>query len=176
VLLRSDVQLDAQALSLRLLLLVVAPVIAAQLLRLFDTVAEAATRRKPLLSYTAQVGVLAMVFFGAVSAGDTLASLDSSSVTVVTWVLLLAVVLALHLALFAIGWTGGRLIQASDADRLAIAIAGSQKTLMIGLDVAIGFGGLAVLPMVAYHVVQLVTDTLLVDWLAERRRRLESVM
>jgi predicted Na+-dependent transporter len=40
---------------------------------------------------------------------------------------------------------------------------------MIGLDVALGFGGLAVLPMVAYHAVQLVVDTVLADWLRGRR-------
>lgn len=166
VLLRSEVELDARALSLRLLLLVVAPVVAAQLLRLSSSVAQAASSRKPLLSYTAQLGVLTMVFFGAVNAGETLAQLDSTNVTALVWILLLVAVLALHLALFALGWTGGQLLGCSAADRLAIAVSGSQKTLMIGLDVALGFGGLAVLPMVTYHVVQLVVDTLLVDWLA----------
>ncbi len=95
VLLRSEVELDARALSLRLLLLVVAPVVAAQLLRLSSSVAQAASSRKPLLSYTAQLGVLTMVFFGAVNAGETLAQLDSTNVTALVWILLLVAVLAL---------------------------------------------------------------------------------
>ncbi len=154
-----------RGLVIRLLMLVVAPVVVAQLLRLSSTVAEAATRRKPLLSYTAQIGVLTMVFFGAVSAGDTLSRLDSTTITAIHWLALLVAVAVLHLLLFAAGWIGGRAVGSSDANRLAVAVAGSQKTLMIGLDVALGFSGLAVLPMVAYHVTQLILDTLLVDWL-----------
>jgi sodium/bile acid cotransporter 7 len=168
VLLRSEVEIDAGALSLRLLTYVVLPVVVAQLLRRSPTIAEAATTRKALLSYTAQLGVLTMVFFSAVSAGATLARVDSTTTNIGTWLGLLASVLGLHLALFAMGWFGGRLTGVQDGDRLAIAISGSQKTLMIGLDIAMGFGGLAVLPMIAYHVVQLIADTLLVDWLAEK--------
>jgi sodium/bile acid cotransporter 7 len=48
-------------------------------------------------------------------------------------------------------------------DQAAVAFAGSQKTLMIGLAIAVEFGGLAVLPMMAYHVGQLLVDTLLAD-------------
>lgn len=165
LLLRSEIALDPTALSLRLVFLVVLPVLLAQLLRISKTVADASASRKWLLSYVAQIGVLIMVFFGAVSAGDTLARLNASSIGPTAWAVLVAAVVGLHLILFALGWYGGRLVGASNGDRLAIAVAGSQKTLMIGLDVAMGFGGLAVLPMVAYHVVQLLVDTLLVDWL-----------
>jgi hypothetical protein len=34
---------------------------------------------------------------------------------------------------------------------------------MVGLAIAIDFGGLAVLPMVAYHIEQLLIDTVLAD-------------
>ena len=52
-----------------------------------------------------------------------------------------------------------------------MAIAGSQKTLMVGLYVAIHyFGGLVLIPLVIYHVVQLLMDTVVADlW----RRRTE---
>lgn len=168
LLLRSEVAVDAQAMSMRLLTLVVAPVVLAQLLRLSPTITQAATARRPLLSYTAQCGVLIMVFFGAVSAGATLAELDASSVRPLAWAAMMLAVVSVHLILFALGWIGAGALGAGRPNQLAVAIAGSQKTLMIGLDVALSLSGLAVLPMVAYHVSQLVIDTLLVDWLRKR--------
>ncbi|MGI9454959.1 MAG: bile acid:sodium symporter family protein [Aeoliella sp.] len=161
--LRTHVERDPWELSMRLMLLVVAPVVFAQLLRLVPTIASASTKRKIHLSLAAQFGILAMVFMGAVSAGDALGKINSSAVGANDWMLMMGAVLALHLLLFALGWWASATIRADRPDQLAVAISGSQKTLMIGLDVAIGFGGLAVLPMVAYHVVQLVVDTLLVD-------------
>ncbi len=166
--LRATIEIDPLGLSKRLMLLVVVPVIIAQLLRRIPKIALAATNRKRELSIAAQVGILAMVFLGAVSAGEKLADTNAGSVGISTWFVLLAAVLALHLLLFALGWWLSKTIGSSYPDRLAIALAGSQKTLMIGLDVAIGFGGLALLPMVAYHGTQLVVDTLLVDQLKPR--------
>lgn len=162
LLLRSEVQVDATGLSLRLLLLVVLPVVAAQSLRLYPQVALSVGTWKRQLSLAAQLGVLAMVFFGAVSAGQTVAGIDSAA-DAHRWLAMVAAVGGLHLALFAAGWWAGGVLVGTRPEQLAIAIAGSQKTLMIGLDVALGFGGLAVLPMVAYHIFQLVADTLLVD-------------
>lgn len=50
------------------------------------------------------------------------------------------------------------------SDRIAVAIAGSQKTLMVGLYVAIHyFGGLVLIPLVIDHVVQLLMDTVVAD-------------
>lgn len=163
LLLGHTVERNAASLSLRLLLLVVLPVVAGQLLRRLHPVHQLTVRHKAGLSTTAQLGVLVMVFFGAVSAGDTLAKLGSDAARPVVWLWLLVAVLTVHLLLFAMGWYGAQACSAKPADRLAAAISGSQKTMMIGLDVAIGFGGLAVLPMVAYHLVQLVVDTLLVE-------------
>lgn len=162
------VELDPRELSMRLLMLVVLPVVGAQLLRLSSRVSELATSYKPALSIVAQLGVLTMVGFGAVHAGDMLAALDSSAYGPLAWAWLVAVVVALHLMLFALGWFGGAAAGAPYPDQLAVAISGSQKTLMIGLDVALGFGGLAILPMVAYHIAQLVIDTVLVDRLRSR--------
>ena len=48
-------------------------------------------------------------------------------------------------------------------DTIAVAFAGSQKTLMVGAYIALAVGPLAILPMVAYHAVQLFVDTLIAD-------------
>lgn len=162
---QSETKLDALALSLRLLLLVVLPVTLAQLLRRRTAVLEWAGRQRQQLSLAAQLGMLGMVLYGAVGAGQMLRRIDRGTIDWVDWGTLLVVVLGVHLLLFAAGWWGSRLLGHPPSIQLAVAIAGSQKTLMIGLDVALAFGGLAILPMVAYHVTQLLVDTLLVDWL-----------
>ena len=55
----------------------------------------------------------------------------------------------------------------SHADRIGVGFAGSPKTLVVGLHVAVAhFGGLAILPMVTYQVSQLVLNA----WIADRLR------
>ena len=57
-----------------------------------------------------------------------------------------------------------RAVGIGSSDRIAVAIAGSQKTLMVGLYVAIHyFGGLVLIPLVIDHVVQLLMDTVVAD-------------
>ncbi len=46
--------------------------------------------------------------------------------------------------------------------RIGVAISGSQKTLMIGLKIALDCG-VSIVPMVAFHVGQLLIDTLIAD-------------
>ena len=69
------------------------------------------------------------------------------------------------------GLAHARAVGIGSSDRIAVAIAGSQKTLMVGLYVAIHyFGGLVLIPLVIDHVVQLLMDTVVADlW----RRRTE---
>ena len=52
-------------------------------------------------------------------------------------------------------------------DRIAVGFAGSQKTLMVGLQLCIELQ-VEMLPMVAYHVGQLLVDTLIADRLRKR--------
>lgn len=146
--------------------LVVVPVIVAQGLRLWAPLAAFATTHKLPFSMSAQIGLLAMVFIGASEAGrrlDMLAPSASSGIGPVDWGLMLGSILTVHLILFAGGWWGGAALGISLPDRLAVALSGSQKTLMVGVYVALEIDGLAALPLVAYHVTQLLVDTLLVD-------------
>ncbi len=158
----------AAELSLQLVQRVLLPIAAAQLLRVLGPVATWATATKPVLSTICQCGILTMVLLGAVGAGETLAKIGSLALPWCCWPLLIAIVAVLHLGLFAAGWWFSQSIGLARPDGVAVAVAGSQKTLMIGLDVALSFGGLAVLPMVAYHVCQLLLDTILVDWLRKK--------
>jgi len=59
-------------------------------------------------------------------------------------------------------------------DWIAVGIAGSQKTLMIGLVMALALDlGIGMLPMIGYHAVQLIIDTIVADRLAARTPEIE---
>lgn len=149
----------------RLGLLVVLPMVVAQLMRLSAPVAEFATRRKRLLGIWAQLGILSMVLIGAVNTSQNLAAAPWQEATGwLDFVWLAVLVVGLHLSAMGSGWLLATLIRLERADRIAVALSGSQKTLMVGLFVAINyFGGLTLLPMVFYHVGQLVVDTIIAD-------------
>jgi sodium/bile acid cotransporter 7 len=53
------------------------------------------------------------------------------------------------------------------ANQIAVGISGSQKTLMVGLQMAMELG-FNIIPMVFYHVSQLLIDTLFVDFFRRR--------
>ena len=80
---------------------------------------------------------------------------------------MVVLVLGIHVLVLALGHGLGRLAGMDGGERIAVGFAGSQKTLMVGLwiatEYAAVFGELAVLPMVAFHVLQLFIDTLWTD-------------
>jgi sodium/bile acid cotransporter 7 len=160
---------DLRGIVLALLLLVVLPIVVAQALRQWPLVGEAASAHKLLLSRLAQAGVLLMVFVGAVGCGEQLEALgDAAAVTVGNLLLMIGAVAFVHSALLAIGAGLARAAGIERDDAIAVAFAGSQKTLMVGAYLATAVGPLAILPMVAYHAAQLVIDTLIADWLRAR--------
>jgi len=164
---RADV--DYRAIVEGLILLVVVPIVLAQLLRQWQPLGSSATRHKKSLSWLAQIGVLTMVLIGAVSCGEKLEAVDGNSIlTATNLIYLFAGVAAVHVTAL---WLGLRLSRALGfpwPDSIAVAFAGSQKTLMVGAYVALAVGPLAILPMVAYHAVQLFVDTLIADRWAQQ--------
>ena len=165
----SEDQMQLARMPIRLGLLVVLPMALAQVVRQHAAIGEWATRNKPLLSKVAQIGILSMVLAGATFCGLKIAETDWTSFSGFPMMCLVATVL--HLAVFAIGMRLAVLCGFSRPQQIAVGIAGSQKTLMVGLDIAISyFGGLAILPMVAYHFIQLMADTVLADWLNSRNK------
>jgi len=158
-------EVDYRALVIQLALLVVVPVAVAQLLRRASPVAAWAGSQAPWLSHLAQVGILGMVLVGAVGAGHRLQELgDDSTIATVDLIGMIVVVAVVHLVLLFAGLHLAQLVGISRSDAVAVGIAGSQKTIMVGLYVALAFGPLAILPMVAYHAAQLILDTLVADY------------
>jgi sodium/bile acid cotransporter 7 len=164
-----------------LLLLVVAPLAAGQFLRFHAAAAAWATRHKWSLAVLAQVGILWMVFVGALQCGRQLFGLATHNTATGGWdaptpgqlLTMIASVTGLHVGSFALGWMVAGRIGFGRADQIAVGIAGSQKTLMIGLQLAIThFGGYTMLPLVAYHVLQLLIDAVVADHLRQGERQL----
>jgi solute carrier family 10 (sodium/bile acid cotransporter), member 7 len=162
---------DYGAIVVKLALVVVLPIVTAQVLcKWMPRLGDWATRNKQELGLFCQFGILTMVLIGAIQCGQTLSQLDQNwRVMAGQIVVMLGLVALLHLLAWFLGYWLSRCMGFSRADGLAVAFAGSQKTLMVGLAVALDYGGLAVLPMMAYHAFQLLADTVLADWQRTRR-------
>jgi sodium/bile acid cotransporter 7 len=163
----SQVDIDFKPIEMmrELAVIVVLPMVAAQLARLIVPLARWATQHRTPLNVAAQVGLLIMVLIGAGQAG---LKLQSTHVPIgpQDTVLMLAAVCGVHLSMFAAGMGIARALGVAWEDRVAVGFCGSQKTLMIGLHIALSpafNNGLAMLPMVAYHVCQLLLDALIAD-------------
>jgi sodium/bile acid cotransporter 7 len=157
------------AMILKLGVLVVLPMAAAQALRTVRPVGAWATARKKPLGVLAQTGVLTMVLLGAIQTGRRLAESAWSSL----WsevLVMVAAVLAIHLAALFAGMMLARTIGIARRDAIAVGFAGSQKTLMAGLEVCAQLG-VTILPMVVYHVGQLIVDTVVADRLRGQEER-----
>lgn len=164
----SEAQIDIAAQVQKLATLVVLPIIAAQTVRTIPTVGQWASDRKPWLSILAQIGLLYIVLLG--SSASFIRWNSSNDLPLADWLILISAVVLIHLGLFAIGlWLSG-LLSIDSENRRAVAIAGSQKTLMVGAEMGLSLN-LSILPLVLYHVFQLFADTFLADWL---RRRYQS--
>ncbi|MGN6546606.1 MAG: bile acid:sodium symporter family protein [Aureliella sp.] len=188
-LLGQRVDLQVGPLIWELFLMVLVPMAVAQSLRLSRPVAAWSERHKLSLALTCQIGILYMVLLGAiqmgqhmqagqpassqVEAGQAAAAVPSAGVGEVLWTVILVAVV--HLLSMALGWQVAARTGIARPQQIGVAISGSQKTLMIGLKMAID-SGVSIIPMVAYHVGQLLMDTFIADrWraagaLAEQKR------
>lgn len=161
-LLGKSIQLDPLSIASNLVLLVVLPILAAQLMRLFTPFAAVADRHKLILSSLCQVGILIMVLFGAVQMGSKIASSSEATTNLSSILSVLAIATGIHLITLALGWhiAAGTGIQRPQ--QVAVAFSGSQKTLMIGLKLAIDCN-VSILPMVIYHISQLIVDSVIAE-------------
>ncbi|MEZ6116379.1 MAG: bile acid:sodium symporter [Pirellulaceae bacterium] len=164
-LLGQSVDMELWPMIRKLGLLVVLPMVLGQLFRSAAVVREIATVRKKHLSTTCQVGILYMVLVGAIECGRTLGNANSAvQVSTFDFAGMTLLVTLVHVIALALGIVLAKSFRMKPENQIAVGVAGSQKTLMIGLHIALNyFGGLAILPMVTYHVSQLLLDTFIVD-------------
>lgn len=183
LLLGTAVELDLAGQVQRLALLVVTPLILAALLRLRAGVAAAADRHKHAITQVALGGILLMVSFGAAATyrqatgqptpadppGASIARQPSTRRVTTYWLGVTAVAAAAtHAIVLAAAWGAAALLGMPRRDRVAVAIAGSQKTLMVGLQISLDCG-VSAIPMTLYHAAQLLIDTVLVSHQPQRQ-------
>lgn len=155
--------------AIKLGLVVVAPLTLAQCMRHWGW-AEWADRAKPTLSWAAQGGILIMVVFGAVTTADKLVAITQEGGAAV-FAQLIAAASAMHLVCLVIGILFTRwILRRGPETQIAVGFSASQKTLAIGLQTSMDLG-VSVLPMIIYHITQLVWDTVVADaWLARTKK------
>jgi sodium/bile acid cotransporter 7 len=92
-----------------------------------------------------------------------------------TLLLAAALCLGIHLTALLSGLGSSRALHFDRSSQIAVAFACSQKTLPVALYLFDRYfkeaHPLAIVPLVCYHVGQLVVDTFLAEWLAGRMAR-----
>jgi sodium/bile acid cotransporter 7 len=157
-----NVNLELAPMVIKLGLLVVLPMTVAQLLRIHQPFGRWATGKKPQLSILSQCGILAMVFLGSIMTGNNLRQTPIGLAGLGSFTWMIITVLTIHTAMFFVGFKTSTWGGLSRPDSIAVGFSGSQKTLIVGLTMALEAGG-SILPMISYHVGQLLVDTLIAD-------------
>jgi sodium/bile acid cotransporter 7 len=163
------VEVNPTGLMRDLALVLVLPVGLGQLARTAGPLARAATRGRAVLGVLSRLLMLVVILKAA---ADVSGRLGERAAALAAGPLLAAAGLcvATHLAALAAGLWGARALRFDRPSRVAVAFACSQKSLPVGLFLFDAYFKdlypLAVVPMVFYHVGQLVVDTFIADALA----------
>lgn len=152
----------------RLSWLVLLPIGLAQIARSWPQLANFATRRKNSLGVGSQIGVLYVVFLGAIQSALVWGTGQDDAAW--QWAIVLVLIPAIHLGLFFLGLSLAKGLGLDSPDQRAVAISGSQKTFMIGAEIGLTLG-LSILPLLIYHLFQLFADTVLADRLRAKDER-----
>lgn len=157
-----NVEIPIAQTVIELLTFVVVPMALAQTTRFVPGVKAFVSKRRAPLSVFCQCGILSMVLIGMIQSGQRVEAAEGARETLLEIGFMILATAAVHVAALAFGWYGSASLGIRREERIAVAIAGSQKTLMVGLDLAASFG-FSILPMIAYHAGQLVLDTLFAE-------------
>jgi solute carrier family 10 (sodium/bile acid cotransporter), member 7 len=177
-----EVSVPAAKIGLDLLITVALPVVVGQLVRLkFAAVAE---RGQGVISVAIRGCILAIVVIGVSVAADAAekqretapesASEESGASPMLTAPKILIALAGLGIAhsLTLVGaYAGGRALRLSRPDRIAAMFSGAQKTLLVGMSLATSFFAdqpLAPIGIILYHPLQLVIDTVAVEWMRRK--------
>ena len=165
LLLSRSVEIKLWPMVNELLVVVLMPIAIAQLLRLNRRVGDWSQRNKQGLAISCQIGILIMVASGAIQMGQHLQSGSANSpVTLVEILWTVALTIVIHVISMIVAWYLAAATGVARPQQIAAAISGSQKTLMIGLKMALDCG-VSIIPMVAFHVGQLLLDTFIADYI-----------
>ncbi|MFH1743842.1 MAG: bile acid:sodium symporter [bacterium] len=157
-----QVEISTKDMIWRLLRIVLLPVAIGQAFRPLVSKKHLEFLRKPS-GVISQLVILGMILTGVSGASGHL-----------TGALQLVVVsFCLHIAMLAVTSLSGRILGASRGERVALTLCGSQKTLPAGIYIwstYFHYIPIGSVPLVAYHVVQMIVDSILAVRLRDRTR------
>lgn len=164
------VQLSMAHMVINLSLIVLLPILLVQVARWRSAkFCQWSDRAKSRLSVYCQIGILSMVLIGSIQMGQRWQRQTAEAMTgqvnaVEPWQVAVVITLGLviHLLALYLAWIVGRWTGIRREQAVAVSFSASQKTLMIGLNLAIQCG-VNILPMVTYHVFQLLADALIAE-------------
>ncbi len=158
--------LGFQDMVLRLTMAALLPAVVGQLLRGSIAVRTFVDCHKPKFSTVAQLIILTLVFVSSFKGGQHFSSGGlSANLRHIEFATAWACCIGIHLAAMLIAWMISGTLKFAEEDRRACVIAGSQKTLPIGILVSQATGlPFSLLPILMYHASQLFIDT----WIADR--------
>jgi sodium/bile acid cotransporter 7 len=161
--------LDPQVLMGDLLLVLVVPVAVGQSVRLAQAARRTAERYRPILGAISRLLILVIILKATV---DLRERIDERWADLTAGLVLGTAVacLSTHLIVLSTGFWTSKLLGFDRARQIAVAFACSQKTLPVSLYLYDSYFKeeypLALLPIVFYHVGQLVADTLIAERLS----------
>ena len=149
-----------------LVVVLLVPVSLGQLARAIRPLARTAVRHWIFLGSALRLFILAIILKAVVDVRQGLS--ERSTLPAWGWIwATVALCIGVHLIALVGGLWSSRLLGFDRAARIAIAFAGSQKTLPVSLYL---FGAffqesypVAIVPIVVYHVAQLIVDTLIAE-------------
>lgn len=163
-----EFQIPLSKMIFRLFLMVVLPMIIAQVIRRFGGVSNWAKAKKPTLGILAQSGILIMVLLGAIGNGNQLLAKSEIGIDFLQVGMMFVAVNLIHQVMFVVSFFSARAVGCTLEDQIAAGFSGSQKTLMVGLWVADSLS-FSILPMMVFHVSQLIADTIIAQKFAARK-------
>jgi sodium/bile acid cotransporter 7 len=169
--------INARGMMIDLILILIVPVGVGQLGRIFRPLRTTADRCRMPLGILSQLLILAIILKATIDLSD---KINEKTVTLAWDALLLttAICLATHLAALLGGFWSGGVFRFDRPRRIAVAFACSQKTLPVSLYLYEAYfketHPLAIVPMVTYHVGQLIVDTFIAEKLSAISRQLSA--
>src|ERR1051325_7586867 len=164
VLTGTTTRFDLFAVAFDLIVGLIVPVMIGQALRRIPWCKQIAERHKLFISTLSQLCVLAIILRAGVSVGEKLHGQNADGATeIFAWGIGLAV--ALHLFALGSGLVTSRWLGFDRGRQIAVGFSASQKTLQVSLVLYEQFYkaeyAYAVIPLLFYHVGQLLLDTII---------------
>jgi sodium/bile acid cotransporter 7 len=167
------VEVDALAVLLKLVKIVIVPFAVGQLVRPWRPAAAFADRHRAAFSRASMYVILFIVYLGFCGTVTRMRGQPAGSgIGTPALVGLGGYLLALNVALLLIITLTARLMRFGKQDRIALLFSAPQKTLALGLPMVISICesspdlsvGVLSIPVIMYHPIQLVVASIIKDW------------